>query len=116
MNTNHTPTPWMIEPQAEVSAHRITDIDCIPIAEVRIVGRSEKGRGVRDDAAFIVRACNAHDELVAALQALTDAVVSHVPEMAAEQGFALGASSRGNLLCHAKNARAALAKVQEVTA
>lgn len=67
MTTQHTPTPWMIEPQAEVSAHRIVDATGVPIADVRIIGRSEGGAGTREHAAFIVKACNAHDELVAAL-------------------------------------------------
>lgn len=99
MTTQHTPTPWVIESQARVSAHSIVDVDCIPIAEVRIVGRSEGGRGTAADVEFIVRACNAHDELVAALAQI--ARLSAEGEVSANMQYALG-----------DIARAALARVQ----
>ena len=60
----HTPTPWHIESVAtsaysarvficDANGSRVTDINCGD-----------------DDAKFIVKACNAHDALVEALQAL----------------------------------------------
>lgn len=65
----HTPTPWFIEAQAEVSAHRVVTADAsIPVADIRIIGRSEGGFEKAEDAAFIVKACNAHYELVQALR------------------------------------------------
>ena len=64
MTTQHTPTPWQVElrnagaaivaPAASGKMHEATVI-CSGLG------------GNRANAAFIVRACNAHDELVAAL-------------------------------------------------
>lgn len=76
MTTKHTPTPWIIEAQARVSAHCIVDVDCIPIAEVRVVGRSEKGRGTASDVEFLVEACNAYETNVARIAKLEAALRS----------------------------------------
>lgn len=65
MSTQHTPTPWHDEIGAPGSSSGLTVRD----ENGNIIARV----GSIDDAAFIVRACNAHDELVAALRGLLDA-------------------------------------------
>jgi len=63
--TKHTETPWTLsEPQA---VHGIETYEIHWSADGECVAEIVHGK---DDAAFIVRACNAHDELVAALEAL----------------------------------------------
>ena len=64
MNTKHTPLPWTAE------VHHIVSRDTDGIARnndnssVAVAHGPDK----ESNAAFIVRACNAHDELVAALE------------------------------------------------
>jgi len=68
MTTQHTPTPWHVakdDPTAIFNSMGgyITRID----------GNAVQTRAaIEGNTAFIVRACNAHDELVAALQAIAD--------------------------------------------
>lgn len=66
----HTPTPWHTRGSFDGSG----DIGIVAgnelIAEsYQAVSRTNGNAPVQDNAAFIVRACNAHDALVAALQA-----------------------------------------------
>lgn len=58
---NHTPTPWMYEGFGHISN-----------ADGTVLVMSEKAS--RDDAEFIVRACNAHEELLAAAKMIVDAM------------------------------------------
>jgi hypothetical protein len=72
--SNHTPTPWL----AEVCEYGATEFDILSLdgkKETRVAAEVSK-----QDAAFIVEACNAHerlvrerDELVTALRKLTEA-------------------------------------------
>lgn len=96
MTTQHTPTPWN-----HSNGTVVFDGNDRKVAATY----ANKGYGIEIDeaqsnAAFIVRACNAHDELVAALRAC-------VEEMSAYEYADEGIS--GELI---RNARAALAKVQ----
>lgn len=102
MNTaTHTPTPWKVALRKDnrVPNRIVTETPVYPGA----VNPAEIARVVeRNDCAFIVRACNAHDELVAALKTLADLA---------------DASDGGNKIVHmlaisdgVKAARAALAK------
>lgn len=62
MNAQHTPTPWTADDGAVWYGDRpirVLIADCSP------AGGNDHAIG---DATFIVRACNAHDELVAALR------------------------------------------------
>lgn len=58
MTPEHTPTPW------SVSGNMIWDANNYHVASCN----------VNNDAAFIVRACNAHDELVAACEEAIKAI------------------------------------------
>lgn len=87
MTTQHTPTPWHVWSQGlETKVRSGVDLNIA----------STHGISSKDNAAFIVRACNAHDELVAALRVCAD----RLEEMA-----------NGKELFAVENARAALAKV-----
>lgn len=69
MNTKHTPGPWVVEQQADttpVITYQARDIAVIETAH----GDSKA------NAAFIVRACNAHDDLLAALAKCVDALLN----------------------------------------
>ena len=89
MTTQHTPTPW--QAPETISFY--------------ILGASELGQFVANastkaNADFIVRACNAHDELVAALSQI--ARLASEGEVSANMQYALG-----------DIARAALAKIDK---
>ena len=79
MNTKHTPTPWVVGGRAKLGASiapgetpRIWAPDGA-IADISIHRMLGDGTSKRElaNANFIVRACNAHDDLVAALEGLT---------------------------------------------
>lgn len=64
--TAHTPTPWLLEDGTLRAAGEETRL----VADVAIYGRlSDEGKA---NAAFIVRACNSHNDLVAALRAIQE--------------------------------------------
>lgn len=64
MTTKHTPTPWFLSgPHNDGSAGIYTTAN--PSVDSSVAAFSDVGEA---NAAFIVRACNAHDELVAALE------------------------------------------------
>jgi len=70
MTTQHTPTPWKVLQAGDPSGVPRVTSDKGGVAVIcvnRYMG--EKGPSAEEsaNAAFIVRACNAHDELVAAL-------------------------------------------------
>ena len=64
-----TPRPWVVD-----FNHRIVDGEGEPIADCKVVGAITRLSNQKPaaDAALIVRAVNAHDDLVAALRALVD--------------------------------------------
>ena len=62
----HTPTPWHLIPAEATSTdydYTILDAENNPIADIPVESSPENGR-------FIVRACNSHAALVAALESL----------------------------------------------
>lgn len=97
MTTQHTPTPWEVSLR-NAGAAIIAPAASGKIHEATIICSGLGGH--RGNAAFIVRACNAHDELVAALRNSL-AFVEYV-------------ANNGNEGAHetAVEIRAALAKVQ----
>jgi len=58
---SHTQTPWRLARPAKTD---VTNYVFGPKGQIAHVG----AYGTQEDAAFIVKACNAHDELVAVLQ------------------------------------------------
>ncbi|MBA8886128.1 hypothetical protein FHW12_000319 [Dokdonella fugitiva] len=76
MSAQHTPTPWHT---GEGKAERIIYADDgFAVADAAVF----HGRHVEspaNNAAFIVRACNAHDELVAALRRAVEAAEARMP-------------------------------------
>jgi len=73
----HTPTPWNARPiyakdgRFELRSERHQSVGYAPLAYVRGDKRETGGDG-EANAQFIVRACNAHDQLVAALKAVVE--------------------------------------------
>lgn len=92
MNTQHTPTPWKVDGMDVVSPSEMIVVGCL-----QWCGEDRGGEG-EANAAFIVKACNAHDELVAALRDVVDTC---------DSGDYYGAPSAGAM----QLARDALAKV-----
>lgn len=69
--TAHTPTPWAQGITCATDGSRYITADCgTKYHRRKIVAEAEEGPGAQDNAAFIVRACNAHDALVEALEGL----------------------------------------------
>lgn len=68
MSTKHTPTPWKLDPYL---VGQIVSMD-----EVKLIARAGRVQPIYDEeqlernanAAFIVRACNSYEQLVAALE------------------------------------------------
>jgi hypothetical protein len=63
----HTPTPWQVE--GSIYEHMAAGIRG---GSNRAIAQVWKGPRGHANAEFIVRACNAHDDLVAALKAIVD--------------------------------------------
>lgn len=93
MSAQHTPTPWHDEIGAPGSASGLTVRD----ENGNIIARV----GSIDDAAFIVRACNAHDELRDLAEAIRNAC---------EGDLIVNASQEDTVGVLLDAARAALAK------
>lgn len=73
MTKNHTPTPWHLEVGGNNEYEQRYYIECRKGVMPDYPGCTtivdpELGITREEDAEFIVRACNAHDDLVAALQ------------------------------------------------
>ncbi len=72
----HAPTPYRIQPY--VDGIDILDADGLPVAHI-----ADRAIHMIDippsNSAFIVRACNCHDELVAAMTAMLDTHGMHGP-------------------------------------
>ena len=76
MTQNHSPLPWVFD---EITG------DVVAGEEEMLIHRSPEDNDDRDEelaanSAFIVRACNAHDDLVAALAALEALVTARDEE------------------------------------
>jgi hypothetical protein len=107
MNTSHTPTPWQVNHGDPLQVCDASDIrGCAPIAVMDTTGGRVEAK---HNAAFIVRACNAHDDLMGAAAALGDLLHA----LSVSEDKSRDAAMRKNLLIGARQrARAALAKVQ----
>ncbi len=105
MNTNtqktqHTPTPWTAEPQDAAQE------EWVIFHESGAVARVYKGvLNPKADAAFIVRACNNHEALVAALEYEAKDSEADAIYWASERNRGRQASA----MARAKRCRAALA-------
>lgn len=67
----HTPTPWFAQRQGSSTVYIESRIRPGTLQEVAACGPTEAGSEQQDaNAEFIVRACNAHEQLVAALRDL----------------------------------------------
>jgi hypothetical protein len=126
----HTPLPWAWEWIAEKSnewavgqawhedgtpiAGRIPDGAWIEdtVIERRLVGMNESGHASAADAEFIVRACNAHDELLAALKKLSVEVSGLLGTIEREMREAAGNTNMAVLTQRWQEARAAIAKAE----
>lgn len=113
MKTEHTPGPWHTERGlSSTGATPIRDAERVNVAWVcgsdAIDGTPQKAKA---NAEFIVRACNAHDELVAALEkqvAHTEQLAGMANRFAAQ----LGLGKKVNPEDWTDQARAALAKAK----
>lgn len=84
-NTKHTSTPWFAKRESWSTVYIEARIGGGILQEVAACGPTEAGSEQQDaNAAFIVRACNSHEQLVAALRGLlaaTDAYSTvHAPD------------------------------------
>jgi hypothetical protein len=82
--TAHTPTPWQYDEDALhvfVNGSGVEG-DGAVICEVWPGFGSGESKEREANAAFIVRACNAHDDLVAALRGLVNADVDRLSDQA----------------------------------
>jgi hypothetical protein len=73
MTTPHTPTPWYTNDYGLIYGEPAEDQDEAPFVADVIADRECAAFGIMPDTeraniAFIVRACNAHDEFIAALK------------------------------------------------
>jgi hypothetical protein len=88
MTATHTPTPWFVE-RSGLGIHRYISALIRPgiLQEVASCGPTEGPEGSEGNAEFIVRACNAHAELVAALQMAKHIVAREGTKEQADQVF-----------------------------
>ena len=105
MNMKHTPGPWAVAASSNPdNGTGWRDI----VSTGTVFSPSYVGEALDVDAAFIVRACNAHDELVAALEwALTS-----LETVNAAAGFPKNSDGPGIDWDHGFHAYAALAKAK----
>ena len=86
--TTHTPTPWFATDLRQVRSH---------VGFVALTSGSDFNVAIEEaNAAFIVRACNSHDALVAALRDIADAVYgTDTARLRARARAALAAAGEG---------------------
>lgn len=72
---SHSPTPFRITP---ASPKFVSDAGGVIVAQSMVHALTPYDQAV-ENAAFIVKACNAHDELVAAIKALRAAALEEKP-------------------------------------
>ena len=103
----HTPTPWIddacLDAQGFVTIRRADGIEHGD-TETAVIATVYDA----DTAAFIVTACNAHEELLAACQHA--AVSEHHPACKAHGEYS--ANPERYCTCHVQKARAAIAKAE----
>lgn len=82
METKHTPTPWVNIPQSNGSAMLAREYETgnqMNPKGLRLIGNIlARGNSLSEDEAnaeFIVRSCNVHDELVAALYEILEGTI-----------------------------------------
>ena len=75
MNARHTPTPYTVDDSPRRTRIRIVNVAGTPVATIDCA--SANTREAKETAAFIVKACNAHDELVATLSRLVAESTHH---------------------------------------
>ena len=90
--TKHTPGPWNLDAPFPEMANRIVDADGFDIVDMG------PGPSPHANAAFIVQAVNAHDDLVGALSELVELLEGNLPDWYLKKHF--------------NHARAALAKAK----
>lgn len=99
---DHTPTPWLIHSDNNPFTI-IANIDGLfrfeTVADCDVNSASPLTvDDCKANAAFIVKACNSHEEILAVLQELYDAVGNIRAEQAAKLGLVLPHSKAGNTL------------------
>lgn len=123
MAQNHTPGPWSVFGRCILGAGSTDTYDGVVMGTIAVASELEDSDGdgrnwsaggsPEANAAFIVRACNAHDELVAALKATAGALQSSASERDrikfTGQWANLGLRTIGSIL---DDAQAALAKAE----
>lgn len=80
MSTQHTPGPWTRTPEERFkhdSSAGIKGPNGNYLAAALDFNRTDRDEEVEANAEFIVRACNAHDELLAALEDIIETPVGH---------------------------------------
>ena len=92
MNSKHTATPWLIDKYGSVCTQFRADVSQGNIAwggkDVRVLGFGLTGTDeARANTAFIVRAVNCHEELVAALQFIADNAKQMAESDSADRGL-----------------------------
>lgn len=70
MNAKHTPTPWTLSDKRPCEIYGHEDGDRVMLVEA--FSGSIDPKEAKANVAFIVRAVNAHDELLATLEAYTN--------------------------------------------
>tara|TARA_R110000868_G_scaffold23596_3_gene94767 strand:- start:192 stop:503 length:312 start_codon:yes stop_codon:yes gene_type:complete len=70
MTQTHTPTPWIVSPPLGEGAIQIQSTGLNAYGNWIVAEVPDRTEEDKANAAFIVRACNAHEELVAALEEL----------------------------------------------
>ena len=99
MNMKHTPGPWAIAASSNPdNGTGWRDI----VSTGTVFSPSYVGEALDDDAAFIVRACNSHDDLLAALSDFREWHANNFDDFAPD--------INAQLLCLDNAAHAALAK------
>ena len=107
MKTTHTPTPWRYglkvskrpawEKILSGPIHVATVVQC-DSSPIRVLNDTPKSQAEAEaNAAFIVRACNSHAQLVAALEKLIDHASETYPHFESPRGQADIAQARAAL-------------------
>jgi hypothetical protein len=94
VSPQHTPTPWKVGRNLDHGLAIFTDQPTIR----ELVAAFKNGTVSEADAAFILRACNVHEQLFTALDELIQAI---------DQGDSISAEEFGESLTEARSALAA---------
>jgi hypothetical protein len=117
MTTKHTPTPYIYERDDDFfndsNGTAYIDINGPVDSKTSRFARIDAGPTAKDDAEFIVRACNCHDELLAAARFAVN-LADHYCCDFGEQ-FAPKSTCECNYHAAYRAARAAIAKAEKGT-